>query len=113
MGCLYQIEFPNGKSYIGITKFSAEKRFSGHCKDSKCGKLLVHNAIRKYGKENCKIKTLLVANDIGYLKDVEIKAIAAFKTQHPDGYNCGKGGDGVDFTEDLRKRISNSRRMVS
>ena len=71
---------------------------------------MVHNAIRKYGKENCKIKTLLVANDIGYLKDVEIKAIAEIKTQHPDGYNCGKGGDGVDFTEDLRKRISNSRR---
>lgn len=110
MGCLYQIEFPNGKKYIGISKHSAEKRFAGHKKDSKDGKLIVHNAIRKCGKENCKVVTLVVANDIEYLKDLEIKAIAAFNTKYPNGYNCTKGGDGVDFTDDLRKRISNSRK---
>ena len=96
MGCLYQIEFPNGKSYIGITKYDAEKRFAGHCEGAAKGRnLILHNAIRKHGKENCKIRTLVIANDAEYLKDLEIKAIATFNTRHPNGYNSTRGGDGM------------------
>lgn len=47
-------------------------------------------AIRKYG--TFEIKTLVVA-DIEYLKELEIKAIAAFGTLSPNGYNIGLGGD--------------------
>ncbi|MHB1236934.1 MAG: GIY-YIG nuclease family protein [Gallionella sp.] len=37
MGCLYQLIFPNGKSYIGISSNTAEQRFKAHCQNSKNG----------------------------------------------------------------------------
>lgn len=112
MGCLYQIEFPNAKKYIGITKFSAEKRFAGHFDGAEKGKkLLINNAIRKYGKENCKVSTLVISDDIEYLKDLEVKAIAAFNTRYPNGYNSTSGGDGVfDPAESVIKKMSISRK---
>lgn len=113
MGCLYQIEFPSGKKYIGITKYDADRRFLGHVENSiRKPRLALHHAINKYGKENCVVKTLVIANNIEYLKELEIKAIAAFGTKLPNGYNCTKGGDGiVDLSEEIeRVRVENIKK---
>lgn len=94
-GCLYILNFPNGKSYIGISKWGAQKRFAKHCESVRCGsKFAAHNAIRKFGPENTAVKTLVIA-DWPYLKALEKQAIAAFSTKAPDGYNMTDGGDGT------------------
>jgi hypothetical protein len=125
MGCLYQLIFPNGKSYIGITKKTAEQRFQEHCLNSKNGITEVPNqsskekditdkkygldnfgrlpwltllgkAIREFGKENVAIITLVIASDMEFLKELEIKAISRYRTldnygTHHSGYNTSRG----------------------
>jgi hypothetical protein len=125
MGCLYQLIFPDGKSYIGITAKTAEQRFRIHCQNSKSGITEVPNqtrkekaitdqqfgldnfgrlpwltrlgkAIRDFGKENVVVKTLVIASDTEYLKELEIKAIKRYGTLDTygtrcSGYNTSKG----------------------
>lgn len=125
MGCLYQLVFPDGKSYIGITSKTAEHRFRGHCMNAKSGiteypdytpaqkaasdkkygfdnygKLpwltTLGAAIREHGKENVIIRTLVISDDMAYLKELEIKAIKRYRTlydslAHYSGYNTSKG----------------------
>jgi len=91
MACLYQLTFPNDKRYIGITTHTAEVRARGHRTLARSGgKTAVSAAIRLYG--DFKVETLVVA-EIDYLRDLEIKVIAAFGTLAPDGYNLGLGGE--------------------
>lgn len=91
---LYQLLFPNGKKYIGITSKTAEERFKEHC-------CLAHNkgmcqkAIHKYGKENVIIKVLATVDNWELLCLAEIEAIEKYKTRPPNGYNLTLGGEGV------------------
>ncbi len=95
MGCLYQIEFPNGKKYIGISRKTSAERFITHTHDALKSTQLIHKAIRKYGKDSCIVRTLVIADDWKYLQELEIRAIKKFKTNPPFGYNLTKGGEGV------------------
>jgi group I intron endonuclease len=95
MAFLYQLTAPNGKSYLGITVNAPEKRWGGHAASAKKDSLLaIHCAIRKYGWDNFK-KEVLVEGSTAYIKELEVKAILAFNTLAPFGYNLTKGGDGV------------------
>jgi hypothetical protein len=40
-------------------------------------------------------RELVISDDYDYLKEMEVKAIAAFSTKVPLGYNMTDGGDGV------------------
>lgn len=125
MGCLYQLIFPNGKSYIGITNKTAKQRFGEHCRNSVAGiteyqngslskkaisdlqygfdnfshltrPTLLGNAIREFGKDNVIVRTLVIANDMEFLKELEIKAIKRYRTLdsydgYSTGYNMSKG----------------------
>lgn len=114
MGCLYEVKCKiNGKSYIGITSGTAENRFRYHSTPSNARKKrrkLLSRAIVKYGKENFIISTLVISNDMEYLGLLEIKAIDAFKTLFPNGYNLSNGGEYscVNLTRESRNRISRS-----
>src|SRR3990167_9897883 len=90
-GCLYRLMFPNRKAYIGITKCTAEARFAQHAKAARIAKTgcAVHLAIEKYGSESVKVETLVVA-DAEYRKQLEPKAIEAFNTRAPHGYNLDR-----------------------
>ena len=92
---LYEILFPNGKRYFGITK-DFEKRKVGHRKDAeRKGHLPVHCAIRKYGFENLQF-ILRAIGDEEYIKQLEISAIAAWNTTNRRfGYNVTEGGEGT------------------
>jgi hypothetical protein len=122
MGCLYQLIFPNGKSYIGITNKTAKQRFGEHCRNSVAGiaeyqngslsmrPTLLGKAIREFGKENVIVRTLVVANDIEFLKELEIKAIKRYRTlhsygAHSYGYNMSKGNcpKEIDWVVKARK----------
>lgn len=110
MGCLYRIDFQSGKSYIGITAGSAEQRFAAHIKKARNGSpCAVHNALRKYCPSSAKVTTLVIADDWSYLCELETKAIIAFGTKAPNGYNLTDGGDGVighSHTAEQRAKIS-------
>lgn len=103
MGCLYQIEFPNGKKYIGVSRRSALKRCSEHFKNAESGaNNILYSAIRKFGRSRCLVKTMLIADDFEYLLGIEKKAILKFGSKYPYGYNSTSGGDGV---KELPKEI--------
>ena len=111
MGCLYQLTFPSGKSYIGITTESLTQRISRHIGSAKNGAdLLLSRAIKKYG-DIFERKMLVISNDWSYLCELEKKAIIAYDTFSPNGYNLTKGGEGgygLIHTEESKKKMSDS-----
>lgn len=93
MGQLYRLEFPNGKSYIGITTKTAQHRFNGHKLRFNSGILnntAMYNAWKKHGEPKLFLLAIL-PNDC--LADAEIRAIKVFNTFSPNGYNTTPGGD--------------------
>lgn len=96
MGCLYRIEFPGGKSYIGITADSAERRFAEHRYNSETNRAdrAVNRALRKYGPDSVTLETLVIA-EWDYLVALEPKVIAAYGTFGRGGYNMTAGGEGA------------------
>lgn len=101
-GCLYRLTFPSGKSYIGISRHSVDWRWKRHLVWVRLGsRTQVAMAIRKYGPETVTRETLVVADDIAYLRALEVAAIKAFNTLAPHGYNLVGGGEGT--AEDLRE----------
>jgi group I intron endonuclease len=96
MGCLYRIDFPSGKSYIGITAGTAQVRFAEHVYNATRGLGRgINRAIRKYGAQAATLRTVVIADDWEYLMDLERKAIKAFGTKGPLGYNMTDGGEGA------------------
>lgn len=93
-GSLYRLSFPNGKAYIGVTFRSVEQRFRWHAPSGVRQNVVLHKAIKKYGKKSVKIETLVVASDREYLYELEKKAIVSFSTKVPFGYNMTDGGEG-------------------
>ena len=89
----------NGKVYIGITNQGYEVRWYKHCSDAECkSEFPVHNAIRKYGKENFQIEVIetIEDKDYDYLKEREIYWIKKFDSYNREkGYNLTLGGDGT------------------
>lgn len=84
---LYSIEFPNGKFYFGSTKFLIHRRMRNHAYSARSGSTLkVHQAIRQFGIENCRMSTL-VLGDEKYIKQIEENAILFFMSLFPFGYN--------------------------
>jgi len=101
MGCLYQLSFPNGKTYIGITRSTAERRLKGHVKGSKNPRHLVTKAIAKYGVP--KVETLIICDDWESLCSMEQRAIKVYAP----AYNMTAGGEGVlDPHGEVRTKIS-------
>lgn len=93
MGQLYKLDFANGKSYIGITTKDAQHRFNGHrarCRSTKGNDATLYHAWRKHGEP--KLVVLAVVEDAD-LAETEIRAIKAFNTLVPNGYNMTPGGD--------------------
>jgi hypothetical protein len=91
---LYSLDFPNGKKYIGITSRGLAVRWRGHCCAAAGGMdRPVNEAIRKYGAANVVARTLVVGEK-RYIQDLEIAAIATFRTTDREfGYNLGLGGE--------------------
>ena len=97
MGALYRLDFPNGKSYVGITAKTAAQRFSAHLGTAKKpgSTTALSRAIRKYGAEAVKVVTLAISNSWEYLQLIEKNAIRVFGTFGKGGYNMTLGGDGA------------------
>jgi len=87
---LYCLDFSNGKKYIGLTMAPA-KRLYAHSLAARAGTLPIHSAFRKHGQPQMR---LLCAGSKTYIAELEIKAIAAFRTREQlFGYNVSLGGE--------------------
>lgn len=97
MGCLYKLTSPSGKSYIGITLFSFEKRFAEHVAraTNKRGVGAIYSAIREYGADAFAREILAESDDWDTLCRMERDAITEHGTYGNGGYNMTIGGDGV------------------
>ena len=113
-GCLYALTFPNGKQYIGITSGTLRRRVNLHRSHANTGRPgAVYNAIRKYGTRGFDAKVLVVVSDWDYLCELEQKAIAAFGTMAPGGFNLTTGGEGAPgqiYTPERRAQMSAARK---
>jgi hypothetical protein len=91
MGELYRLEFPNGKSYIGISRNGAAQRYLYHAGDARRGRstLPLYQAWRKHGAPALTVLAVIENDD---LPATEIRAIKVFGTLRPAGYNVSQGG---------------------
>lgn len=115
MGTLYILTSPSGKSYIGISSKTTEKRWAKHVEHAmgKRDSGALYAALRKYGPETFSVRTLVVCDDWDYLCILEVKAIASFGTLSPSGYNISTGGDGVTGPrdEEFKRKVSVAQKM--
>lgn len=108
--CLYKhTNKYNGKVYIGITCQKPEKRWGRNGKKYfDCP--LFYNAIQKYGWNNFKHEILFInlSKDDACKKEVEL--IKLYKSNDRKyGYNITSGGENYIPTDEMKKKISNSK----
>jgi group I intron endonuclease len=119
MGELYRVTAPSGKAYVGITSQTTAKRWWKHKNNASHGRgvrygsecTALYEAIRKYGCDKFTVETLVIA-EFEYLKALEQRAIVAFGTKAPGGYNLTSGGDGALGavpTQDARHKMSTAQ----
>lgn len=107
-GCVYCLEFPNGKKYVGITTMLIPQyRLRYHSK--RVGSLL-GRAICKCGIDQ--VRFLILEQDLFWkeLCILERYYIRKYKTRSPNGYNLTDGGEGIigyQHTLKARRAISN------
>ena len=106
---IYSVKFPNGKYYIGLTKFSMSLRKSQHYHKAfvKKTKSKFYSALRKYrGLELW--EEVLCCFGYNDLKQFEILFIGIYDSYN-NGYNGTLGGDGNNgliVSNDTRKKMS-------
>ena len=98
---LYKLDFPNGKSYIGVTTTMLCERINKH----KTASSLVGHGIRCHGILKDRI---LVVGERQYILSLEKKAISKYKTLAPNGYNLSQGGEGFS-SEDVKSLWNNPK----
>lgn len=101
---VYQHLFPNGKSYVGITCQTTNRRW----RDGKSYKsnIRMTRAIKKYGWDN--IKHIILAKDLTEDEacNLEVELIAKMDLNNPQkGYNIAPGGDHPCHSKETRRRI--------
>ena len=94
----------NSKVYIGKTSRTLETRFQQHINNTSGCKSAIHEAIKKYGKENFQI--ILVEDNIpdNQINQKERYWINVFNS-YKNGYNLTPGGDGKSLSDDEIKDI--------
>ena len=99
----------DGKKYVGKTTKTIETRFKRHIEKSKSeDRQHIHNAIRKYGRENFKCYLLEDVSDKEILSEREMYWIKVLDTKNT-GYNETDGGEGSfgrQVSEETRKKHS-------
>lgn len=100
----------NNKVYIGITSKGISARWKEHIYSAEHGcPFKLHNAIRKYGKENFSIELIDFCNSWEELTEKEQYYISEYKSlQDKFGYNMTEGGDGTfgrTHSEETKEKI--------
>lgn len=99
----------NGMRYIGQTVGTVENRFSNHLCEKRDDSFL-HNAMRKYGRDNFSVSEVAVCFDLDGLNKCEELLIQQFNTFWPNGYNLRNGGGQNGYwSEEVKMKISKSK----
>ena len=98
----------NGKVYIGQTIVPLQRRWVQHCSHSKHHCTSLHNAIKKYGKENFTVEQIDVATTRDELDSKEVFWIQFYDSMNRDkGYNLHGGGHrNHTVSNETREKIS-------
>ena len=92
MGHIYQLLFPNGKSYVGQT-LRWKRRMNEHRRGAKSEDgHAIKRAIRKHGWASVSVRCLATVTK-EELDSAEVQWIAAIGSLAPAGYNLTVGGD--------------------
>lgn len=114
MYSLYKITcLKNRKVYIGYTSKSVAERFKDHCINSRCKRnYALADAIRFYGESVFSVELILECNSHKEACEHEIRLIKELNSILPNGYNMTHGGDGVPMTDDVIKKMSETKKGV-
>lgn len=100
--CVYVHIFPNGKTYVGLTKQSVSMRF-GHNGSGYKGQP-VYKAIEEFGWDN--IQHIIIKDKLTFseAQDLEVEMIKKYNSIS-NGYNVTQGGDlgGISWVKILYK----------
>ena len=101
----------NSKSYIGQSVLP-QKRWQQHCSDANahCDDYPIHNAIRKYGKNNFSFEIIEWTKDYN---EREKELIKHYNTIAPNGYNVVEGGANAVLVGEINGRNTISSSAVS
>ena len=83
----------NDMVYIGVTK-NPRMRMNAHACAVTPTKSIIKNAMKKYGRDKFTLQVLLTSTQ-DYCYEIERKAIEAYNTLKPNGYNICTGGMGA------------------
>lgn len=92
----------NMKVYVGQTNGKIRHRFWTHCNSDGCPK--IHRAIKKYGVEQFRIRTLLRVDSQEAADAFEIRYIDYFNSIE-NGYNLKTGGSRGCHNEETKEKI--------
>ncbi len=88
-GFIYMISSPDGKAYIGQTRYSPIERLKSHRTNrSACPE--IHSACSRYG--SAMEMTIIASVRLEFLDEFEKALISAYGTIYPSGYNRTLGG---------------------
>lgn len=96
----------NGKTYVGQTWKTLQKRWCGHCTENSCIKLV--RAIKKYGKDKFTIKLVTITHTQENADYWEIYFIQKYDSIN-NGYNIRLGGSNGKHSEETKRKMSLSQ----
>ena len=101
----------NGKKYVGQTIQDIQQRFREHTYNAKKGlDSTLYRAIRKYGIENFIIEAIDTAETTEELNQKEIDWIQKLGSTQHIGYNMRLGGSHGPLSEEIKQKISKSKK---
>ena len=104
----------NGKKYVGQTVQTLHGRWSHHVSDARRNnRSCIQRAICKYGPTAFRIEIVANCSSYAEMDEHERAIIASMGTcDRNRGYNLTDGGEGKgkEFTEEYRKRLSESHK---
>lgn len=111
---IYRLKFPDGKYYIGYSKFTFTEKMEWYRKQSRKWhkNRAVFEAIKEYGFDNVEKTQLDSADTIDGISKLEAKYIEEYDCILPNGYNLKPGGIGgfMSHTEETRRKISEANK---
>ena len=111
-GIVYKLTCPEGKSYIGRTIQSFQKRMNGHVYGKGYCRAL-KEAINKHGFDSFE-KEIIWEGGKDVLPEKEAYFIQHFNTMYPNGYNLSTGGGRGEHrsTNTIQHMIKNQRELA-
>lgn len=101
----------NGKKYVGQTVLSFKERLDEHLSDVRCGSYFpIHRSIRKYGIDKFDKEIIFETSSLESLNVAETYYIDLYNTLAPAGYNLTTGGGNRRWSDEVKKKMSNTRK---